>query len=78
MLTHYWPGETDEDRLYRWQLLHEFGCLPYPMPYRRTPESIGFQRWVVGSYAHRGITWAAWVAAGYDPHKVYLGESVLF
>ncbi len=48
MLVGYWPAETQEDRDYRRRRLREFGARPYPMPYYRTPELIGFQRWVVG------------------------------
>jgi hypothetical protein len=48
MLIGYWPGETVEDWLYRQRKLRAFGCRPYPMPYRRTPATVGFQRWVVG------------------------------
>src|SRR5579885_2322537 len=47
MLIGYWPGETHEDREYRRRSLREFGCLPYPMPYQRSRELVGFQRWVV-------------------------------
>ena len=47
MLIGYWPGETHDDRDYRRQRLREFGARPYPMPYVRTPELVGYQRWVV-------------------------------
>jgi hypothetical protein len=71
MLVGYWPQETAEDRDYRRARLREFGAMPYPMPYVRTRELIGFQRWVIGHYDKR-CTWAEWVAAGYDPHRLHL------
>jgi hypothetical protein len=76
MLCGYWPGETMEDCNYRRAKLREFGAIPYPMPYVRTRELVGFQRWVVGYYDKR-TTWAQWVAAGYVPYKLHLGESTL-
>ena len=36
------------------------------MPYERTPELIGFQRWVVGGY-DRTIPWEEWQRARYQP-----------
>lgn len=68
MLIGYWPGETDADRVYRQAKLRDFGCRPYPMPFTRTPELVGFQRWVIGAYDKR-ITWAEWRAAGYRPEN---------
>jgi len=66
MLIGYWPGETHEDRDYRRKRLREFGALPYPMPYIRTPELVGFQRWVVGAYDKR-VPWKDWAGARYEP-----------
>lgn len=66
MLIGYWPGETHQDRNYRRRYLRRFGARPYPMPYVRTPELIGFQRWVVGAYDKR-IGWNAWERAKYQP-----------
>lgn len=62
-------SDTEEDRLYRQSRLREFGCRPYPMPYVRTPELVGFQRWVIGAYDKR-IPWAAWKANGYRPERL--------
>jgi len=36
MLVGFWPGETERDRLYRHDKLRDFGCRPFPMPYRGT------------------------------------------
>lgn len=65
MLCGYWFGESHADRDHRRARLREFGARPYPMPYQRTRELVGFQRWVVGAYDKR-IPWDAWVSNGYD------------
>lgn len=77
MLCGYWPGETQEDRDYRRMRLREFGARPYPMPFVRTKELMGFQRWVIGAYDRPSskrpdITWDMWVAADYRPEKLGL------
>ena len=69
MLIGYVPGETHADRDYRRRKLREFGALPYPMPYHRTAELVGFQRWVVGAYDKR-VTWKDWRAANYEPRRL--------
>jgi hypothetical protein len=69
MLIGYWPNETPADREHRRARLREFGCRPYPMPYVRTPELVGFQRWVVGAYDKR-ISWQQWQAARYQPSNL--------
>lgn len=69
MLIGYWPGETEEDWLYRQQRLRDFGCRPYPMPYVRNPATVGFQRWIIGAYDKR-IPWKIWKAANYDPRQI--------
>jgi len=66
MLVGYWPGETAASRDYRRRRLREFGARPYPMPYVRTRELIGFQRWIVGAYDKR-ISWESWEANNYRP-----------
>jgi len=77
ILIGYWPGETHLDRDYRRSRLREFGARPYPMPYIRTPELVGFQRWVIGAYDKR-ILWADWKEAGYRPERLTSGEFPLF
>jgi hypothetical protein len=69
LLCGYWPGETHADRDYRRRRLREFGARPYPMPYIRTPELVGFQRWVVGAYDKR-IPWKDWSGVHYRPEKL--------
>ena len=48
MLVGYWPGETMEEVLYRFERLRESGVMPYPMVFDETNrERKRFQRWVV-------------------------------
>jgi len=69
MLVGHALGETHDERDHRRRLLREFGARPYPMPFVRTPELVGFQRWVIQAY-DKGIPWAAWKAAGYSPRRL--------
>jgi hypothetical protein len=69
ILCGYWSGETTEDRLYRIEKLLDFGARPYPMPYVRTPELVGLQRWAIGAYAKR-VPWKKWAEARYRPEKL--------
>lgn len=69
MLIGHADGETHADRDHRRRRLREYGCRPYPMPFVRTPELLGFQRWVVDAY-DKGIPWERWKAAHYDPRKL--------
>jgi hypothetical protein len=86
MLIGYWEGETSEDREYRRIKLRDFGCRPYPMPFRRpihrgcklpccaeAKELVGFQRWVVPAYDKR-VPWKDWVANGYRPEGIAMAE----
>lgn len=75
VLVGYWPGETAADREYRRVRLREFGARPYPMPFVRTRELVGFQRWIVGAYDKRPeITWARWEANNYRPEGIVGGK----
>jgi hypothetical protein len=65
ILVGYWPGETHEDRDYRRRRLREFGCLPFPMPYQRTPELLGFQRWVIQRFDTH-VPWPEWQRSRYQ------------
>lgn len=69
MLCGYWPGETQADREYRRKRLREFGARPYPMPYVRTKELVGFQRWIVRRI-DLNVSWAEFVEADYRPEKL--------
>lgn len=69
ILIAYWPGTGFEDWDVRRRELRAFGAMPYPMPYVRNSETIGFQRWVLGHY-DKTVDWATWKAAGYQPRNV--------
>ena len=69
MLCGYWKGETQNDREYRRQKLRDFGAIPYPMPYARTQEIVGFQRWIIGAY-DKSFSWEEWVQAKYQPRNL--------
>jgi hypothetical protein len=69
ILIGYWPGETHEDRDYRRAKLREFGAFPYPMPYERTPELVGFQRWCL-TMADKTVSWDEFVAAKMRPENL--------
>lgn len=69
MLIGYWIGETYEDREYRRKRLRDFGARPFPMAYRKTPELLGFQRWVIRRCDLK-CTWTEFIEAGYRPEKV--------
>lgn len=75
MLIGYWKGETAEDRDYRRQKLRDFGARPYPMPFIRTPELVGFQRWVIRAYDKKQ-TWQEWKANNYQ--RVYVNKNEAF
>jgi len=74
ILLGYWPWSDLADWEHRRARLREFGALPYPMPYVRTPRAVGFQRWCVGGYDKR-IPWADWERAGYRPERLGIGSS---
>jgi len=69
ILCGYWPWSDLKDWEHRRKQLRGFGAVPYPMPYQRTKESIGFQRWVIGAY-DKAISWNEWKNAGYRPEKL--------
>lgn len=62
-------GDSPTDREYRRARLREFGCRPFPMPLVRTPELVGFQRWVVRR-ADLMMTWAEYSKANFRPEDV--------
>lgn len=73
VLIGFWPDETHELRDDRRRKLRDFGARPYPMPYYRTPELVGFQRWVNGAYDKpskrwpNGVPWEVWTRAKFQP-----------
>jgi hypothetical protein len=68
MLIGFAPGENHEAREMRRKALRDLGVLPYVMPYHRTPELLGYQRWVNFSYDKRLMPWEVWAAEGYQAH----------
>lgn len=78
ILLGYWPWSDLADWEKRRKKLRDFGARPYPMPFERTPQAVGFQRWVIGAYDKR-IEWERWEKAGYRPERVGLeAEAPLF
>lgn len=69
MLIGYWPGETEDDWDYRRAQLRAFGARPYPMPFKRTPETVGFQRFVVRRCDFK-CSWSEFKAADFRPEYV--------
>lgn len=69
MLVGYWSGETHEEREYRRTKLREWGARPYPMPFHRTPELLGYARWVLGAY-DKSIPWEEWARAHCQPRNL--------
>jgi hypothetical protein len=57
-------GRITDDDVYRVETLRRMGARPYPMPFLRTRDTVGFQRWVVRRAYHH-IGWREFVAAGY-------------
>lgn len=59
-------ADSEANREYRRHRLREFGARPYPMPFERTKELIGFQRFVVRRI-DCNVSWADFKAANYRP-----------
>lgn len=57
MLCGYWPGETMDDVMYRFEKMKGMGLLPYPMVYDNSNKLLKkFQRWVIRRF-HDFIAW---------------------
>lgn len=69
MLVGFEHDRLTDDDFHRHRALRAFGARPYPMPFVRTKELVGFQRWIVGAYDKR-IAWADWERAGYEPRNL--------
>lgn len=59
-------GTVTEDDVYRVRQLREWGADPYPMPFVRTRETIGFQRWVCRFAEKKGVRWEDYKRNGYE------------
>lgn len=64
-----------EEDFHRRTELRAFGARPYPMPFVRSKELVGFQRWIVGAYDKR-IPWEEWKDADFRPEKLHLAIEV--
>lgn len=72
ILCGFWPyDKKSETWELRRQKLRDFGARPYPMPFVRTKELVGFQRFVIGAYDKR-FSWEQFVRANYRPEKLHL------
>lgn len=69
VLIYYWSGETHEDRLYRIKKLRDFGCNPYPIPFTRNKESVGFQTWILERY-DKFFTFEEFAKFNYTGHNI--------
>lgn len=57
MLCGYWPGETMDDVMYRFEKMKAMGLMPYPMVYDNSNKLLKkFQRWVIRRL-HEFIPW---------------------
>jgi hypothetical protein len=70
MLIGYRKGETEADWLHRQSTLRAFGATPFVMPFVRTKETLGFQRWVRNHLDKKGVTWERFKAADFNPRKL--------
>ncbi len=66
-------GTITEDDVYRVRRLREWGADPYPMPFVRTKETRGFQKWVCRFAEKAGVSWEQFKALGYESRRA--GES---
>lgn len=65
----YWPGETEDDRIYRFQKMRELGVFPYPMVWDNTNRDLKrFQQWCLTA-AWRYYDWEF-----YKNHRALTGR----
>ena len=69
MLIGYESERLTEADFERHRKLREFGCRPYPMPYVRTDELRGFQRWIVRREDFK-CSWRDFARANYRPEAI--------
>lgn len=58
-------GSITDDDVYRIEQLRKWGADPYPMPFTRSKETIGFQRWVLRFAEKQGVGWDDYKAMGF-------------
>lgn len=67
----YWPGETLQDCMYRFEKMLEMKLMPYPMVFdNKNKELKKFQRWVIRRY-YQIIPWPE-----YDPQNIPEKENI--
>lgn len=71
------PTITDDD-VYRIHQLRSWGADPYPMPFVRTRETIGFQRWVCRRADKAGVSWESYRRLNYRSDGAGEGGASLF
>jgi hypothetical protein len=72
------PTITDDD-VYRVQSLRRWGADPYPMPFVRTNETRGFQKWVCRFAEKKGVSWDEFKRLGFESrHGVRSATPSLF
>jgi hypothetical protein len=71
------PTITADD-VYRVEQLREWGADPYPMPFVRNRETIGFQRWVLRRAQKAGVSWEQFKRLGFDTRRGHDAGPSLF
>lgn len=71
-------GFITEDDVYRVLKLRQWGADPYPMPFVRTAETRGFQRWLTRFACKRGVTWEEYKRVGLRSDRVEKPSPSLF
>lgn len=67
-----------EDDVYRVRQLREWGADPYPMPFVRTPETRGFQKWVCRFAEKAGVSWDDFRRMGFESRRATRPAAGLF
>lgn len=67
-----------EDDVYRIEQLRAWGADPYPMPFVRTQETIGFQRWVCRRADKAGVSWESYRRLRFRSDRVEVERLSLF
>lgn len=73
MLCGYWPGETMDDVMYRFEKMKAMGLMPYPMVYDNANKTLKkFQRWVIRRL-HEFVPWSEYMNKSSDNQEASLG-----
>jgi len=78
MLIGYKKNETMEDIMYRFDMLNDLGCVPYPMVYNNESKELKrFQRWVIRHY-YEFIDWQDYTTTRSSFYKDDAQDEILF